>query len=404
MNGSDYADIASCVACGHTNLQTTLDLGYQPLANDFLEPGSILDTYPLKLVLCVSCFHSQLGIAVDPNRLFRNYSYVSGTSATLSNFFEDFVKKLVSEYGNEAKVLDIGSNDGSFLEKFKKTNWNCIGIDPAINLIPESASRGVVTIPTFFEARISDILAHDFDVVVAMNVFAHTQNPLEILIGIKSCLSNNGKAFIQTSQANMFITGEFDTVYHEHISFFNVRSMKALLERAGLFLSNVSIVPIHGGSYLWEVSKSEGAQSVLVREIEEENSGLYKLDLYKNFARLSQNKANEVREIVKDFRGKNYTIVSYGAAAKGNTFINFAEINFDHIFDDTPLKIGRLSPAGGCVVSDPKHLVRIESPILVVIPAWNFGSEILEKIRRIRNNADDRYLTYFPQMVLGPVN
>jgi len=403
MKGTDYTDITSCVACGHTKLETILDLGYQPLANDFLEPGSVLDTYPLKLVLCGSCFHSQLSIAVDPSRLFRHYSYVSGTSVTLSKFFDNFVNKLVAEYGNTAKILDIGSNDGSFLEKFKKTNWNTIGVDPAINLIPESAARSVVTIPTFFDQRIAEVLADDFDVVVAMNVFAHTQSPLDILIGIKSCLSDNGKAYIQTSQADMFITGEFDTVYHEHISFFNVLSMRALLKRAGLYLENVSIVPIHGGSYLWEISKSAGPESILAREAEETNIGLYKFDRYQNFARMALLKINEVQKIVKEFRDKNFTVVSYGAAAKGNTFINFGELNFDYIFDDTPQKIGKLSPAGGCIVSDPKFLARIQSPILVIIPAWNFGAEILEKIRGIRNNEEDMYLTYFPQTELGSI-
>ena len=403
MHGTDYTNLNHCVACGDFNLETTLDLGYQPLANDFLEPGSVLDTYPLKLLRCKTCFHSQLSISVDPNRLFRNYSYVSGTSATLSNFFENFVDKLVSQNGNSTKILDIGSNDGSFLHKFKKTNWNVIGVDPAINLISESASRGVVTLPAFFNQRIAQILANDFDVIVAMNVFAHTDNPLEILLGIKRCLSENGKAYIQTSQADMFVTGEFDTVYHEHISFFNVKSFKALLSRAGLYLSGVSIVPIHGGSYLWEIGKYENNRIVLDRETQEIKNGLYDENLYSEFSQIALKKINEVQKIIANYSEINYTIVSYGAAAKGNTFINFGELTFDYIFDDTPQKIGRLSPAGGCIVSDPKFLSRIQAPLLIVIPAWNFREEILEKIRKIRSNSDDMYLSYFPETELRKV-
>ena len=106
---------------------------------------------------------------------------------------------------------------------------------------------------------------------------------------------------------------------------------------------------------------------------------------------------------MKDFRSQNFKIVSYGAAAKGNTFINFAEISFDYIFDDTPQKIGRISPAGGCIVSSPEELKGIDSPILIIIPAWNFGSEILEKIRLLRDNLDDMYLTYFPELELRNV-
>lgn len=403
MSGSDYTDITTCVACGNSKLQTTLDLGYQPLANDFLEPGSVLDTYPLKLMLCLTCFHSQLSIAVDPSRLFRDYAYVSGTSETLSNFFEKFVARLIGEFGNASKVLDIGSNDGTFLSKFKKTGWNCIGVDPAINLVSESAAKGVVTIPTFFDQRIASVLANSFDVVVAMNVFAHTHNPLEILLGIKRCLSENGKAFIQTSQADMFTTGEFDTVYHEHISFFNVRSMKALLHRAGLSLSNVSIVPIHGGSYLWEIEHSKQDQPDLERELEEVRMGIYSTELYATFSQLAIKKVQEVQEVIAEYRNQQFDVVSYGAAAKGNTFINFAQLDFDYIFDDTPQKIGRLSPAGGCIVSNPVFLSRIQKPLLIVIPAWNFGSEILQRIRRIRSNPQDMYLTYFPTTELHNV-
>lgn len=403
MAVNEYSTLTHCVACGGEDLSITLDLGEQPLANDFLEPGSVLSLFPLALMLCRNCFHSQLSIAVNPERLFSKYSYVSGTSNTLSSYFETFAARITRQFSAEGKLLDIGSNDGSFLQKFSISDWQTIGIDPAINLIPESAGRGVVTIPTFFDEKISKLLASDFDVIVAMNVFAHTKDPLGILRGISNCLSRDGRAFIQTSQANMFFSGEFDTVYHEHISFFNIRSMKALLGRADLSLVEVTIVPIHGMSYLWEIRKGDQNTTKLPREIEEENFGLYDLNLYSDFAKLARDNANYVVRAVKDFQDRNFKIVSYGAAAKGNTFINFAEISFDYIFDDTPQKIGRLSPAGGCIVSPPILLKDIDSPLLIIIPAWNFGAEILEKIRALRNNVDDMYLTYFPKTELKNV-
>jgi 2-polyprenyl-3-methyl-5-hydroxy-6-metoxy-1,4-benzoquinol methylase len=403
MTAVDYTILTDCVACGESELTTTLDLGSQPLANDFLEPGSEFDTYPLKLVRCSNCFHSQLSIAVNPARLFRDYSYVSGTSETLSVYFDNLAKMILHRFGSKKKILDIGSNDGSFLEKFGASDWISLGVDPAVNLIPESASRGVTTVPTFFDQNIASLLSHDFDVIVAMNVFAHTQHPLGILNGIARCLATNGRAFIQTSQANMFSSGQFDTVYHEHISFFNVRSMKALLARAELSLVEVTIVPIHGMSYLWEVQKGRQHAAELPREAEEEDFGLYELNLYSEFASLARNCSAHVVRTIKEFRDRNFKIVSYGAAAKGNTFINFAEISFDYIFDDTPQKIGRMSPAGNCIVSDPAKLDEIESPLLIIIPAWNFAAEILEKIRLLRTNNDDMYLTYFPEIELKNV-
>lgn len=400
MAENDFTELISCVACDSRNLVTTLDLGYQPLANDFLAPGSVLQEYPLKLVRCEECFHSQLSIAVNPDRLFRDYSYVSGTSETLSHYFETLTETLINRFGKGKKILDIGSNDGSFLEKFVSSDWRTLGVDPAVNLIPESVARGVTTIPTFYDEVTADFLSSDFDVIVAMNVFAHTRNPLGILNGISRNLGENGRAFIQTSQANMFKSGEFDTVYHEHISFFNVRSMKALLKRAGLQLSGVNIVPIHGMSYLWEVSRIQDKEIYFERESEEEEIGIYNPETYAIFAQSAVQKAREIRAQISEFRSKKYKIVAYGAAAKGNTFINFAGLEFDYILDDTPQKISRMSPAGGCVVSNPKILSEISGPLLVVIPAWNFRAEIIKKVQSLRDQKSDFYLTYFPETTL----
>ena len=403
MVAADYQELNSCVACSSSNLVATIDLGSQPLANDFLAPGSAFESYPLKLVRCKDCFHSQLSIAVDPARLFREYSYVSGTSDTLSNYFDELARDIVNRFGSGKKILDIGSNDGSFLEKFAETDWLTLGVDPAINLIPESAARNVVTVPAFFDKDMASLLTKDFDVIVAMNVFAHTQYPIEILNGISKCLSDSGRAFIQTSQANMFTTGQFDTVYHEHISFFSVRSMKALLERVNLSLVDVTIIPIHGMSYLWEIQKNGEHRSVIGREQEEVDFGLYNEKLYRNFLSLALAKADEVKKTVIEYREKGFKIVSYGAAAKGNTFINFAEITFDYILDDTPQKIGKISPAGNCIVSSPSILAEIDGPILLIIPAWNFGAEILQKVRKIRNDPQDMGLRYFPTTELHPI-
>ena len=257
-NNSRYKLLRSCIACGSIDLQLTLNLKSQPLANNYVLTQETLETFPLSINTCKKCFHTQLGVSVEPEIMFENYAYVSGTSKTLSRYFDRFAENIIKTHGGKGKLLDIGSNDGSFLEKFKNTDWNTIGVDPAINLIVESHSKGVATIPSFFNSRISDVLANNFDVIVAMNVFAHTKEPLEILKCIELCLSSSGTAYIQTSQANMFEYGQFDTVYHEHISFFNVRSMKALLARTNLTLIDVRIEKIHGDSYLWVVKKSSG--------------------------------------------------------------------------------------------------------------------------------------------------
>jgi SAM-dependent methyltransferase len=379
-------------------MSLVLDLAHQPLANDFLPPNVTHEKYPLTLNRCEDCFHAQLGIAVNPSRLFREYSYVSGTSQTLSEYFISLKEKIVITHGEMGKILDIGSNDGSFLSTFNETRWNSVGVDPAINLIAESVGRGVKTLPTFFTKETSEILASDFDVIVAMNVFAHTADPLDILLGIKHCLNMGGTSYIQTSQANMFRDSEFDTVYHEHISFFNVRSMKALLGRAGLALSGVDLVNVHGISYLWKVVHEINEDSLIEREQNEIDLGLYSNEIYANFAKVAMDRVRQVNELIHGFRTDGYKIVTYGAAAKGNTFLNFANVDLDFIFDDTPLKIGKMSPAGGQIVSASKEMSAIIDPLLILIPAWNFKTEILEKIHKLRENSRDYYLVYYPDL------
>ncbi len=400
MIGVDFNEIIKCVACDGPNLKLVIDLGSQPLANDFLAENIEFEVYPLKLNRCIDCYHSQLSVAVNPSRLFREYSYVSGTSETLSDYFKFLADKILLEFGHSGKILDIGSNDGSFLSKFKDTKWSGLGVDPAINLISKSTDIGVITIPTFFDHKVSKLIASDFDVVVAMNIFAHTEHPLEILKSIKECLKENGRAYIQTSQADMFFSGQFDTVYHEHISFFNVKSMKALLNRAGLYLSAVSIVSIHGGSYLWEIVKNPVDSYILEREAYELQQGLYEDDLYRKFTEIVVNKVSEVKHIIKEHKEKGFLIVLFGASAKGNTFINFAGIKLDYIFDDTPQKINKFSPAGGCKVSNPRIFSEINKPALIIISAWNFADEILSRIKTLRHNHHDSFLTYYPETYL----
>jgi 2-polyprenyl-3-methyl-5-hydroxy-6-metoxy-1,4-benzoquinol methylase len=396
--GTNFKVLNQCVACGQSSLELVIDLGNQTLANEYRVDENAIEEFPLQLFRCVKCTHSQISIAVNPDRLFRDYSYLSSTSTTLSKYFEDFRDLIIHDHGITGNILDIGSNDGSFLQKFNDLSWNCIGVDPAINLIPIAHAKGTITLPTFFDRKTSSLLSDSFEVITAMNVFAHTANPLEILNGIENCLSENGIAYIQTSQANMFSRGQFDTIYHEHISFFNVRSFKALLDRSNLRLLDVRIVPIHGDSYLWVISKKQAQHMSVDRESVELKLGLYGSDLYVNFALEAHKKVLEVQKIITEYRSKQFKIVSYGAAAKGNTFINFAKLKMDFIVDDTKNKIGKLAPAGGCKVEDPRIISEIKESCLILIPAWNFAKEISEKVKNLRNNSNDKILIYFPEI------
>lgn len=393
----DLLSLGECVSCGSRNLELILDLGHQPLANEYLERPNLHKNYPLKLNLCTNCYHTQLSVAVNPELLFKNYNYVSSTSATLSTYFENLRDQIIAEHGESKKLLEFGSNDGSFLKKFQNTSWNVVGIDPARNLASRAVESGIATLPFFYDGSAADLLSSSFDVAIGMNVFAHTHSPLNILTSLNKNVLEQGVVYIQTSQANMFANGEFDTVYHEHISFFNVNSMNKLLERSTWHLCDVKIVPVHGNSYLWKISRQKHAcRGYHEREVYERNLGLYEPHWYSNFESKAKILANRVSERIESFRARDYLIASYGAAAKGNTFLNYAQIKLDFIFDDTPQKIGKYAPAGGTLVSDPKTMRELDSRILFLIPAWNFKEEIESKIRRIRGVRSDSALVYFP--------
>lgn len=396
----DFEEIRECVACASVELKPVLNLGNQPLANSYSKHKEIQKQYPLELMVCLRCFHSQLSISVNPNILFADYAYVSSTSSTMRQYFKKLQKRIVDERGETGKILDIGSNDGTFLSQFNQTSWKKLGVDPAVNLIPYSLENKVITIPYFFDKSVSNLIASDFDVVVAMNVFAHTSNPLEILEAISQITKKDATVYIQTSQANMFIDAQFDTIYHEHISFFNVKSFRALANRAGFYLENVEIVPVHGNSYLWTLSKESKHTQKLEREEFEFVNGIYEIDTYETFPSKVEKVVTATQEIINNFKKLDYLVCSYGAAAKGNTFINYAGIQLDFIFDETKEKIGKFSPAGGCVVSEPTRMTEIDRNLLILIPAWNFKTEIVDKIKKFRFGHKDSILTYYPEMEL----
>ena len=405
MQSLEFSKIEECVACGSNKLLNALDLGLQPLANDFREPAnSDLLTYPLQLLICKTCYHGQLSISVMPDVLFRNYFYASGTTNTLLEYFLNFKRLIIENHGKSGKLLEIASNDGTFLKTFLGTKWSCIGVDPAINLLSQSIANGVITIPDYFNEKIAEIFENQFDVIVGMNVFAHVAKPIEILQHIERSLKPDGTAYIQTSQADMFLNNQFDTIYHEHISFFNVNSMQALLNRTNLKLKQVTIVPIHGNSYLWEIGKATNSNLISLRLEEEKNAGLYTEDYYNGFADRANEISDKFCKIVDAYRSMGYKISLYGAAAKGNTFLNFAKVVPDYIFDDASLKIGKLNPAGNVKVSSPDDLPAVKEKLLHVISAWNFSDEIKTKIKIKRAGYGDLFLTYFPKIELGSLD
>lgn len=383
----NYAQLTSCLCCGETNLHTFCDLGLQPLANNLKDNIREADTlFPLQVNVCKSCWHSQLSIAVDREVLYKHYLYVSGTSQTLLKEFDNVVSLISEENPSKGRVLDIACNDGSFLRSFKNNGWEPNGIDPAENIV-EKAPKDLNIIADFFPSK---KIEGKFDVITCFNVLAHVPNPLEFLTECASILTESGTIYVQTSQKDIIAKGEFDTIYHEHHSFFTINSMRVLAERAGLFLDDVEYRPVHGTSYLFKIKKipvKSNAQNLLTTE-----SFLYTIKAYEDFDRLVQEKK---QNLLKRIDKSTKKVVGYGAAAKGVVMTNYYGIKHEYLVDENPLKIGKVIGGVNIPIISTEDFVRDTEDLLVVVYAWNFYDEISSKIRKLRpNNNDDIIKSY----------
>ena len=366
--------------------------------------------FPLAINLCKNCYHVQLTHAVNPDLMFKDYLYVSGTSKTMNDHFEWFARYSKEYFEILSKerldtVLDIGCNDGSQLNHFISDTVETYGVDPAENLAETSRAKGHDIYVGYFDDSFVKI-AGMYDIIIAQNVFAHNYDPLIFLNNAKNVMSQDSLLFIQTSQADMILNNEFDTIYHEHISFYNINSMNELCKRAGLNLIDVTKCPLHGNSYIFVISKHASRTANVENLIDmERGSGLLTDSTYVKYAEKCDRTAIELREAVKKAKEDGYKVIGYGAAAKGMTLLNYAKLSFnefDCIIDDNTLKQGRFTPGSSIpiVSSDILNTLGNEDKAMFIPLAWNFFDEISKKIRSKRNNNKDRFIKYFPSLTV----
>jgi SAM-dependent methyltransferase len=395
----DAKELKECLCCGSEKLKLVLDLNEQPLANSFKKTAEEDEpTFPLRLNICEECTHLQLSHAVNPDLLFKNYLYVSGTSQTLRDYFDWFAKETLT-YAPDAKtVLDIACNDGSQLNSFKALGLKTFGVDPAENLHPLSNANHEVVCDYFKEKYVYHYKMKQLDIITAQNVFAHNDYPLEFLQQCRDIMHDASVLFIQTSQADMIKNNEFDTIYHEHLSFFNASSMSALARRAGLHLIDIRKTPIHGNSYMFVFKKTaEDTSKVDAVLAEEREQGLQDMNTYLAYADRAATIVEDLKQTIMHYRTLDYLIVGYGAAAKGNTLLNFGEVHLDYIIDDNPLKQGLYSPGMSTPVVPIAKLDDYADTKVAFVPlAWNFFTEIRKNIKNKRDREGDVFIRYFP--------
>jgi SAM-dependent methyltransferase len=398
----NLTELDKCVACGSDNLVLTLDLNNQPLANTYPRHADDNEPYyPLAVNRCTDCCHLQLTHIVDPELIYKDYAYVSGTSQTYLDYMSWFAK-WCREYSDlwRGHVLDIGCNDGSQLDAFDKLGYNTYGVDPAENLYETSSAKGHKVVCGFWNKKTIKQLKHDrFDIVVCQNAFAHNPDPVKFLELLEPLMHDRGLLFIQTSQANMVLNGEFDTIYHEHISFYCVESMRELAKRAGWNLVDAVKTPIHGTSYVFVLSPLRKSPKHIKNLIAME-SQLQDPVTYENWANKVCAIKDSLIDTCHDYKQLGFKLIGYGAAAKGMTLLNYTQLDLECVIDDNPLKQGRFTPGGAIPIVSSDYLATLDKRdrILFVPLAWNVFKEIKQKIIQQRSNPDDRFLRYFPEV------
>lgn len=393
----NFVELNRCLCCPNEKLEKILNLEEQPLANSYLKSKEEYEEYfPLALNFCHNCSHLQLTHSVDPDLLFKNYLYVSGTTESLKKYFHDFVS-LTEEFlvKNNKKVLDIACNDGSQLDAFKKAGYETYGIDPAENLHHFSSKNHKVICDYLNDDAMKQLGNDRYDIIIAQNVFAHNGYPKKFLEIVKNYMDNDSVLFIQTSQANMVEYGQFDTVYHEHISFFNSKSMKVLLDSCDLYLHEVLKPSIHGTSYVFVISKDKNRdRGEFLVDYEKKNSPVQSYD---SVLCLQKNANNAIKNLKKDieyYRNEGYEIVGYGAAAKGNTLLNYGSVKLDFIVDDNTLKQNLFTPGQRIEIVSLKYVCDrfVDKKIAWIPLSWNFFDEIKTRIQKTRKSEADTFI------------
>lgn len=391
----DHIRRTTCRVCEGTDLVKVLDLGSTPPANAYLKEedlGKPEASFPLALYYCRTCSLAQLLDVVNPEILFKDYHFLTGASTPSIEHFrkyaEDVIKPLISS--KEDLVIDIGGNDGVLLS-FVKDFARVLNVDPAENLAPISEEKSVPFYPAFFTSLTADDLIAKYGiakVVVANNVFAHTDPLRDVFKGVAKLIGEDGTFVFEVHwQKHLIGEGAFDQIYHEHLCFHSLHALKHLVESAGMTIFDVQIVPAQGQSLRVFASKHREPTLEVGRILAEEKAaGLTDEAAHHAFAQTVEANKQKLLALLGELKAAGERIAGYGAPAKGNTLLNYYGIGpdvLDYLTDTTVLKQGLYSPGMHIPIVSPEKLLT-DTPGYILLLAWNFKDMILEKEKILR--------------------
>ena len=391
----------TCRLCSSRSFELVLDLEKQPPSNSFLTKNQLKYSekkFPLRLYICKKCHHLQLLDVVDKKHLFSNYHYFTSANKPIVEHFKKYaehVYKKILEKKENPFVVEIGSNDGTLLKQLKKNKVNVLGIEPAKNLAQISRKSKIKTENKFFNQVLAKKIAKKqrADLVIANNVLGHVDDLDEFIIGIKELLKNDGVFIFEVPHAlNLIKKLEFDTIYHEHISYFSIIPLSNWLEKYELEIFNVEKQKVHGGTIRVYVSKKNNFRknnSVENIKIIEKKYGITKITTYRDFSKKIYNLKNILRKKILILKNNNKIIFGYGASAKGNVLLNFCEIDnniLDFVTDTTKIKQGKFTPGTKIKIINPKNRPNKSSEMIALLLAWNYKTAIIKNEKKFLRN------------------
>ena len=406
-----------CRTCGSKNLKLILDLGHTALVNDFLKPEDVAGykiSLPLRVVLCPDCSLVQLADTVDPKILYSHYAYVTSTSKTMDTHLNKMMTHLLStgRLGSGSKVLEIASNTGVFLKKFKEQGCEVLGVEPAENIADVALATAIPTRKEFFNAITAKKLKAEWgtsDLVLGRHVFAHIDDLKDLVAGLAEISHEETLiAFEVPYVVDFFEHTEYDTIYHEHLSYISVRAIEALVKDSPFMLSRVDHYPIHGGSILFHLrhrlSKATPHASVAQAIEKEKSMRLADPVTWEAFAQRVNHIRAELPALLRKLRSQGKRIIGYGASAKGNTLLNTCGITtheLDYIIDNTPFKQNKIAPGSWIPVRPPEMLLK-DQPDYALLLAWNFAPEIIKRETEFQKRGG-RFILPVPEPKIVPL-
>jgi len=406
------APAGSCRFCGAALTESVIDLGRSPPANAYLTAEELSHpepTYPLHAYVCGSCFLVQLQDFQSPDELFGDYAYFSSYSDTWLKHVEHYCDDMIRRFslGAEHRVIEVASNDGYLLQFFSERGIPVMGIEPAGNVAHEAMAKGIPTIVRFFGVDTARGLAaqgHQADLLIGNNVLAHVPNLNDFVAGLKIALKPAGVITLEFPHLlRLLAETQFDTIYHEHFSYFSLLAVRAVLAHHGLTVFDVEELPTHGGSLRLFACHSEQARPVASAVdallAEEKRAGLDRLETYRTFGAAVRTTRRMLRDFLTGANLAGRTVVGYGAPAKGNTLLNYCGIGPDLIaytVDRSPHKQGKFLPGTHIPIYHPDR-IRATKPDFVLILPWNLRREIMEQMAFIRDWGG-RFVVPIPQV------